>query len=514
MKTLFYKNNEVILEDTPTPEIGSGEVLVANAYSVVSIGSELFSVSESSLGAKTSKRENIEKVISTLRDEGVLNVIRKVKNSLGSESPLGYSSSGIVLKIGKNIKDVAVGDMVACMGMGKAVHGEIVAMPRNLVSKLPEHCTDLRQAAFGALGCIGLNAVRKLNPQIGDKVVVLGTGLIGLTTLLLLRLTGAKTICLDIDGKKLEKAKELGADYVLNPHSDTFIDEFGFLTNGFGADAVIIAAGGEDSELLNQALGLVRSGGKLVLLGKAPVGFNYDAFFKKDITFLISRSYGPGRYDLTYEERGIDYPFEYVRWTEGRNLEEFLDIVASKKIDFGKLVSHEINIEEAPRFYKERFPDAFGVVIRYRQAENPGVTRDDVASFVPNFKPRRDKIRVGVIGLGDFSKNTLLPALARIDDFQIQALATRKPYDFPKFIHLYAPRYVATDVGKLMDDPDIDLIFVTTPNNTHAPFILQCAKHGKPCFVEKPLCVTKEECDELKTVFLNGQPPVPLFRRF
>lgn len=519
MKTLFYQNNKAVIEELPLPKCGSKEVLVANAYSVISIGSELFSISESSVQTKIKKKENLEKVFENLKKKGIIQTVKMAINVLQSERPLGYSSAGYVIKKGKDILDLEIGDKVACMGMEKAVHGEVIVIPRNLTTKLPDDFDDLKSAAFGAIGCIALNAAQKLKPQIGENVVIYGAGLIGLMTLLILKLTGVKTICFDLNSERLEMAKKFGADYVFLTSDEKSEKEIDFITAGQGVDSVIIAAASDDSTIIDSALSLLKKGGKIVLLGKTSINIDYNLAFKKDITFLISRSYGPGRYDVKYEEQGIDYPFEYVRWTENRNLEMFLKLIAENKLDVKKLISQEVSLEEAPQLYEELQKGdkkRLGVLIKY-QPEHFVSLKDICQRIVvcEKFKKTIGKIRVGIIGIGDFSKGMLLPVLSDLSNlYEIKAIASAKPYDLPRLARIYNVSYISADSEEILNDKDIDLIFITTPHNTHKDFILKCVEKNKPCFVEKPLCVNLEEYQELEEIFIKNKSLISLFVGF
>jgi len=508
MKTLFYKNNEVILEELPIPRINSGEILVQTAYSAISIGSELFAVSESSLGSKAKKKENISKLISTVKEKGIISTVGKIFGAMSSEQPLGYGLSGRVVEVGSGVSEFKVGDLVSCMGMGKAVHGEYVAVPKNLAAKLPNNFTDLKSASFGAIGCITLNAVRQLHPQLGETVMVQGCGLLGLVTTIILKNAGVKVICVDVNAERVQLAKKIEADEVFLAGDDAMEREIMAMTNSKGVDGLIVAAGGADDSIINQALPFLKNGGKIVLLGKAPIHIDYNLAFKKDIKLYMARSYGPGRYDLSYEEKGIDYPFEYVRWTQKRNLEAFLELLREKNISLEPIISKEVSISDAPQLFRDLMKGGVkcsGAIISY-PLFNTEVNSCTVVhtKYNTTVVPGDKKIRAGIIGLGDFSKNTLLPILGRISDFEIRAIANRKPYDLPRSARLYKSAYYTTDAEEILKDPAIDVVFINTPNNTHAQFVLDSVSHGKVCVVEKPLCITQKELQTLQERTKNG----------
>lgn len=520
MKTIFYQNNKVVIEEIPAPQCGPKEVLVANTYSVISIGSEIFSISESSTSAKIRKKENIEKVFENLKRKGIFQTARTIINALQSERPLGYSSAGYVIDKGKDVLDLEIGDMVACMGMDKAVHGEIIAVPRNLVAKLPNGFNDLRLAAFGTIGAIALNAVRRLKPQIGENVIIFGIGLIGLMTLLIVKITGAKTICFDLDEERLKKAKELGADFVFNIKDENAIKQINYLTSGQGADSIIIAVASENPEIINTALEFLKSNGKIVLLGKVPININYNLAFKKNINFLISQSYGPGRYDIKYEEQGIDYPFEYVRWTENRNLETILDLIAKGKLDIRGLISQEISLEQAPKLYeqlKQGEDKKLGVLISYEPEkfiQKPKKLNNKIIVYDKSPKIS-GKLQIGIVGIGDFAKSMLLPILSDLKNlYKIKAIVSLKSYDLKQIARNYKINYIATDIEEILNDEEINLVFIITPHNSHKDLILRCAEKNKPCFVEKPLCINLDEYQELEQIFVKNKTSIPLFVGF
>lgn len=514
MKVLYYKNNSVVLEEVPVPVVSPGRVLVQTAFSVVSTGSELFAISESSLEAKAGKKENIAKLVATVREQGILTAAKKVWQALGSEAPLGYSSSGVVLEVGEGVPEIRPGDLVACMGMEQAVHGEIVSVPRRLVAKLPSGFADLKSAAFGAIGCIGMNAVRKLAPQLGETVVLYGSGLIGLSALSFLKLAGVHIITVDPSPERRAKAIALGALAAYAPEDPALERDLSARTATRGADGIIIAAGSQAPDFLLHPLQLVRAGGKLVILGKIPTNLDYNLAFKKDVTLLLSRSYGPGRYDPTYEERGLDYPAEYVRWTEERNLQEFLSLLAIGSVSFAELIGEEVPFLEAPEAYQKLQAgdtSTLGILLHYTPATT-SATREAHTVYYPKVSnvSHAGRIRVGVIGVGDFSKGTALPILSSLPEYELRAVSARNSLSLPRFAKQYGLAYVTTESDKIINDPEVDLVFVLTPNKSHATFVKKCVLAGKTCFVEKPICTTLADQTELETLLSESPTPVAI----
>ncbi len=409
MKQVFNVKGNIEVHDVPVPTVMPGYVLVRTAYSAVSVGTEMSSIAgkKEPLILKAMKRPDlVAKVVKKATDEGVSAAVAAVKGKVGELGELGYSVAGRVIAVGDGAEEFAVGDRVACAGAGYASHAEVVCVPKNLVVKVPE-IVGLREAAFTTLGAIALQGVRRVRPELGEIVLVTGLGLLGLLTVQILKATGCHVIGVDLDRLRLERAQELGADLVIHGGEDDLLGLVSAFTGGTGADAAIITAATESSVPANQAMEMLRKKGRVVIVGAVGMDLDRTDFYMKELDFLISTSYGPGRYDPVYEEKGIDYPLGYVRWTEKRNMQAFISLLAEKSVVVEPLIEGEWPVEEAPQAYaaiKEKHP--IGVALAYpedEKAEPRAVVEVRKEPF------RSGAIRVAVVGAGGFATGVHLP---------------------------------------------------------------------------------------------------------
>ena len=333
MKQVLIKNGQAVVEDIPAPIIGENEILVQVYYSCISTGTEI-SVIES-LKKPLYKRvlekpQNIKKVLEMIRSQGLAKTVARVRAEINDPKPTGYSAAGIVLEVGEEIKDLKQGDRVACAGAGIANHAEFIAVPRNLLAKIPGQLS-FEAASTATLGSIALQGVRRADPDLGEFVAVIGLGILGQLTAQILKANGCRVVGIDLDQKRVDVAISLGMDKGLNSDRDDVVNEIMGFSYGHGVDSVIITASTENSEVINQAMQVCRKKGKVVIVGAVGLNLRREEFYKKELDVLISTSYGPGRYDEKYEHEGVDYPYAYVRWTENRNMEEYLQILRDKK---------------------------------------------------------------------------------------------------------------------------------------------------------------------------------------
>jgi threonine dehydrogenase-like Zn-dependent dehydrogenase len=347
-----YRTGEVRVDEVPAPALRSGSVLVANRYSLISAGTERMKVETgkmSLLGKARSRPDLVKKVLKTLQTEGISATYRKVMARLESPSPLGYSCVGEVIAVGSEVVGIQVGDRVACAGAEHAHHAEIVCVPQNLVARIPDS-VPYEHAAFTTVGAIALHGVRQADVQLGDAVVVIGLGLVGLLTVQLLKASGARVFGIDVNPARCELAQQLGADRVAL-RADDVVGLVRDFTHGYGADVVMLTAGGSTNDPIELAGELARDRGKVVVVGLLKMDVPQRLYYEKELTVLLSRSYGPGRYDPVYEEMGIDYPIGYVRWTERENMREFLRLLAERKVQVEPLITHRYPIERAAEAY-------------------------------------------------------------------------------------------------------------------------------------------------------------------
>ncbi len=516
MKQVFAKGGAVHLEDVPVPVCGDNEVLVANAYSAISVGTEIAGI----IGSKRTSFLNvlrnpalIRKALNYMKKKGVKKTVGVAREKREAQFPLGYSCSGTVIAVGKNVTKINVGDKVACAGAERASHAEVVAVPRNLVAKVPDE-VGFDEAAFTTLGAIAMHGIRRGGSQFGETVVVLGAGILGQLAVQMAKAAGCKVIAIDTRPERVDLAKSLGADLGLVAGKHDLEKEILYYTDGIGADAVIIYAATSSSEPVKQAMEMCRKKGKIVVVGAVGMELSREPFYEKELDFLISRSYGPGRYDPLYEERGVDYPLQYVRWTENRNMQAFLDLLKEKKVDVKPLISDVFSIEEAEKAYGlllagEKKP--LGLLLKYDPSKYFAATgKVALGKRAVEISPRvvEGRINVAVIGAGNFARNILLPAMSQISDYNLKAVATTTGINAKQTASKFNAEYCTTDYVEALRDKDVNLVVITTPHNLHYSMIVDAAKAGKAVYVEKPMCLTEEELEKIVKVIHKTQVPL------
>lgn len=498
MNQVFNHAGNIIVEDIPAPLCGDNEVLVGNCYSLISAGTEKSSLSggSSNLISKILKNpELINKGIDFVKKEGIKSTFEVVRGQTESFLiSLGYSSSGIVLQVGKNVNDIAVGDRVACAGAGYANHAEIISVPRNLITKIPVN-VDFDEAAFTTVGAIAMQGIRRAKVQLGDNVVVLGLGLLGQIACQILKAAGAHVIGIDTLEDRMKLALELGADkcFMAEAHVVKKVIEN---TDGIGADSVIIYAATESDMPVKQAMEMARKKGKVIVVGDVGMKIDRSPFYEKELDFLISCSYGPGRYDQLYEEKGIDYPIGYVRWTENRNMQEFLKMLSEKKINVKKLIDHVFSLEDASQAYAafETENRPIGVLFKYKCENKVHLERKVKLQSRKNLENR---INVAIIGAGNFAQAIHLPNINKIDDYNLKAVVARTGSKAKKIAEQYGAEYFTTDYKEVIQDKSVDLVIIATRHNLHAPLIIEAANYKKDIFVEKPIAMNYDDCREV-----------------
>ena len=370
MKQIFFDGKgNLHLKDVPSPSLKSGNILVKNANSLISTGTEAMALSGggSLIGSALRRPELVRRALKLVSDRGVKNTLGIIRDASETWYPLGYSSAGTVIEVGDGVKGFVVGDRVACAGAGYANHASIISVPNQLAVKVPSNLS-LREACFATVGAIALQGVRRADITLGENVVVMGTGLIGLITAQILRANGCTVICVDLEESRLAKAKDLGFEHALLAGTDSAIQSVLDVTENAGADAVIVTAATRSSRPVNDAFAMCRERGRVVIVGAVGMELEREEYYRKEIDLRISRSYGPGRYDSDYEEKGLTYPLGYVRWTETRNLDAFLDLLALGNVKVDQLISAEYSIDQAMLAYEEATGDdteVIGVVVTY-----------------------------------------------------------------------------------------------------------------------------------------------------
>jgi len=496
-----FRTGELIVGDFPPPALKPGGVLVRTAYSLISAGTERSTVStaQSSLLGKARQRPDLVKqVINTLRREGLRSTYEKVMARLYTVKPLGYSSAGIVIEVGEGVDEFRAGDRVACAGVGYASHAEIAFVPRNLCVRVPDG-VGLDQASYTTLGAIAMQGVRQAHLQLGEVALVIGLGLVGQLTVQLLKAAGCRVFAVDLDARAVELSLKSGADEAALRKDDVqkMISAF---TGGRGADAVIITAGASSSDPVELAGAVARDRGRVVVVGAVKMDIPREYYYLKELELCLSRSYGPGRYDPIYEEKGIDYPIGYVRWTEKRNMEEFLRLLSAGRINTDILTTHRFAIESAQEAYNVILDKTgaryCGVLLEYGQQEKIQ-TKVEINRTAQRVKRGDGKLGVAMIGAGNFATATLLPLLRAIDRVHLTGVAASTGVSAKNTADRFKFDYCTSDYKEILQDENTGCVFIATRHNLHATITAEALRRGQAVFVEKPLALNE---DQLKLV--------------
>lgn len=503
-----YKSGELRLEEVPASVLKPGGVLVRNRYSAISLGTEMMKLRNARMNLLEKARarpEEVKKVIKSIKQNGLKITYKKVMNRLGSLTPLGYSASGIVERVGSGVDEFKAGDRVAIGGGGYASHAEINYVPQNLCVKVPDN-VSLDQAAFTTIGAVATQGIRQAKVQFGETVAVIGLGLIGLIASKILSATGHNVLGIDIDNFKVDFAKKCGVKNTAVFGDDDINSIVQSLTKGFGADAVLIATGTKDNSPVELAAEISRDKGRIVDIGITKMDLPWSTYSFKELEFVFSRSYGPGRYDRVYEEKGIDYPIGFVRWTEKRNMESFLDLIQRGKLDISDLITHRYKFEQAEAAYDKlnrgEVENSVGVVFEYQDIKETGLLKSKVKIDRPEREePGIDKINLGLIGAGNFAKTMLMPHLVKNKDIRLKAVAASTGISSKDTASKFGFEYASTSAEDILQDDDIDTVIIATRHNLHAPLVIEGLKNNKKVFVEKPLCLNEEEFKEVIHVY-------------
>ncbi|MGD0876957.1 MAG: bi-domain-containing oxidoreductase [Anaerolineales bacterium] len=499
MKQLLQnmKTGQTAIEEVPTPMPAAGQALVKVSASLVSAGTERMLVEfagKSLVGKARSRPDLVGQVFEKMRREGMLVTLGAAFNRLDQPMPLGYSSAGSIAALGDEMVGFNVGQRVACAGGGYAVHAEYNVIPRNLLTPLPDS-VDFESAAFTTLGAIAMHGFRLAQPQIGETVAVIGLGLLGLLTAQIAAAAGCRVLGIDINPQRIGLAATLGLGAVLR---DQAVDSARVSTSNRGFDIVIICADTTSNDPVDLAAVIARDRAKVVATGAIGLTFSRKLYYEKELSFINSRSYGPGRYDASYEEQGKDYPLGYVRWTEGRNFESFVDLMAMNKLKISPMITHRFPIERAAEAYeiitgkkKEPF---LGIVLTYPN-EMPVSFVSRITFPVSVDAVKHDTLKLGVLGAGLFANATLLPALKNIKQLELvgigSAAGVHARYSAKKFGFAYA----TSDDDEILNDPNINSVAILTRHGMHAGLVARSLQSGKHVFVEKPLAITAEQLE-------------------
>ncbi len=484
--------------DVPEPAVRRGGVLVATEWSLISAGTERLVIdlaTKSLLGKAKARPDLVKKTLEKLRREGLLATYRAVSGRLAGDVPLGYSAAGRVIAVGEGVSGIAVGDRVACAGAGYANHAEVISVPRNLVAPVPVGLSS-RDACVATMGAIALHGVRTADVRLGEVVVVIGLGLLGQLAVQFLRASGARVVALDLDPERVRIAGNLGAEAAVCSEDPGPIVRG--MTGGHGADAALVCAGSESSEPLALAARLLRRAGVVTLVGATGMDLDRRTFYPNELSLRMSTSYGPGRYDAHYEEQGIDYPYAYVRWTEGRNLRAVMDFVANGSVDLDPLMTHEFAIGDAARAYEIVTGDGgepfMGILLRYGAEATPLAASGLASSGADSVAA--PGARIGMVGAGLFATGVLLPAL-RSAGGAFQAVSTASGATADAVARTFGFARVARSSDEVVAADDVDAIVVATRHDSHAALVAAALRAGKACFVEKPLAIERAGLDDV-----------------
>jgi predicted dehydrogenase len=485
-------SGETTVVEVPVPAPGPGMALVRTAASVVSAGTERMLVefgAKSLMGKARARPDLVRQVLDKARREGVLTAFEAVRGRLAEPVPLGYSSAGTVVALGEDMASFRVGERVACAGGGYAVHAEFAIVPRNLLARLPE-AVDFESGAFATLGAIALHGFRLAGPQVGERVVVIGLGLIGRLALAVARASGCVALGIDVDPRRVAEARAQGFEAVERKAAEAAAATY---SRGAGFDAVLICAETDSDDPVTLAGVIARDRAAVVAIGAVGLGLPRKLYYEKELRFFVSRSYGPGRYDPAYEEGGRDYPTGYVRWTEGRNLEAFLDLLASGSIEVRSFISHRFNIDQAPQAYRliaGRTKQPFlGVLLTYpERAPEMGRRVVTAAAAQPS-----GPVRLGALGAGNFATTVLFPLLGQVRGVERVGVATARGLKAAQAARRYGFAYAASTPDEILADPSVNTVAILTRHHLHARQTIAALNAGKHVFCEKPLALTREE---------------------
>ncbi len=526
MRQVFLDRGTITVKEVAEPLLDDHLVLVGVHYSLISSGTELATINQAKTGIFNNVPHKIKKVLESIKANGIQATTTLVKEKLkGETQSLGYSCSGHVIAVGKKVKNIRAGDLVACAGAGYANHADLVCVPESLVVPVRNE-QFLRAASLTTLGAIALQGIRQAEVTIGEYVVVIGLGLLGQLTVQLAKMSGAFVIGIDVMPERVALALQQGADAAFQVNQDNIISEIEFLTKHYGVDTTIITAASTSNEIIQQAMDITRKKGRIVIVGDVGLTLSRDPFYQKEIDLRISCSYGPGRYDPNYEEAGNDYPYAYVRWTENRNMQAFVSLIERKELNLDSLISKEVTLETVEQVYEQlKAKEVVGIVLNY-QKEQPTnactqiipATQDghicavtepaplDKLQFIP---AKKDNVRVGFIGVGGFAKIKLLPIVSKIKNISIDAVVDADMSNSVSVSRTYGAAKSYSNDNELFQQDIVDAVVIASPHKYHCDQALMALKNGKAVFLEKPMVTNFEQLERLRT-FFRMNPHAPL----
>ena len=506
--TQKLKSGLMKILDVPVPSIQKGHVLVRNHYSLISAGTEASTVKAARkgyIGKAKERPQQVRQVIDVLKSQGPVQTYRAVMKKLDAYSPLGYSCAGEIIDVSSEIKGFNIGDLVACGGL-TASHSEIVNVPVNLCVKL-ESDADLKQASYNTLGAIALQGVRQADLRLGESCAIIGLGLLGQLSGLLLKASGVRVIGIDIDPEMVNIAGKHCLDLAVIRGDAGVEDKILRFTDGLGCDSVIITAASDSLDPINFAGAISRKRGTIVVVGAVPTGFEREPYFyKKELQIRMSCSYGPGRYDPIYEEKGIDYPSAYVRWTEKRNMQAFQELIYNHKIDVSYLTTHTFKLIEAAAAYDmimAKSEPFIGILIEYDVEKRLKTEKIRVSPEVRSQKS--EVVNIGFIGAGSYAQSHLIPNISKSKDVFLKGVMTATSISSRSVAERFGFEFCTTNEKDIIENDDINTVFIATRHDSHAHYVINALKAGKHVFTEKPLCLNEKELNEIAEIF-NPEP--------
>lgn len=505
VKQILIRSGNAIVSDVPAPQVGTKEILVRVAHSCISIGTEMQGVAMSGLPLykrALKQPENVKRVIDMAREQGLKRTMDRVGGKLAAGSATGYSAAGVVVAVGSDVTGFSAGDRVACAGAGIANHAEMISVPVNLAVRIPAGLgTDV--ASSVTLGAIAMQGVRRSQPTLGETFVVVGLGILGQITAQILTANGCIVIGVDIDPGRVQTALDRGMAIGIDPRSEDYVARVAMYTDGMGADGVIITAATSSDEVISEAMRACRKKGRVILVGDVGLNLKRADFYRNELDFLISCSYGPGRYDSEYEENGQDYPIGYVRWTENRNMQAYMALLEAKKVRLDDFFGAPYPVERASEAYEAlKSSDAkpLMVLLSYPDTGNPVARRVEI-----NQRPAvKGRIRIALAGASSFAQGVHLPNIAVMHDrFEMRAVMSRTGANARAVATASGAAYCTTDYAEILNDPDVDLVLLATRHDLHAGMALEALQAGKHVFVEKPLSLTEEGLDAIEQFYIN-----------
>jgi len=495
------RNGDITVDDIPTPTLKPNHVLVRNLYSLISTGTEGGTVKlgkMSLIGKAKARPEQVQKVMKVVRTQGLLTAYHAADRSLDMPIVLGYSSAGKIISVGKDVKDLKIGDSVACAGSGLANHAEIVSVPRNLCAPVADNI-DLRYAAFTTVGAIAMQGVRIADVKLGENVVVIGLGLVGILTAQILRAAGCNVFGIDVDKQQLSFVENLGLCKTENSNANNIVERVMAYSNGQGADSIIITATTSDNGPVALAGQIARHKARVVAVGRTEMKVPRETYLFKELEFFTSYAYGPGTGDPSYEENSIDYPIGYVRWTENRNMTAFLDLISQKTIDLSSLVTHEFDVDDAKNAFDVITNDdnehSIAILLRYPNIE--GLNEKSIIRLQDaepaSSKVNKTKIGVSIIGAGSHATNELIPLLNSMKNIEFRGISSASGVRAQALGKKYKFNFCTSEPESILNDNESDCVYILTRHDTHAELTISALEAGKHVFVEKPLALSESE---------------------